>query len=57
MKSKTKILSIIAMLLLCFTVLPINIFAAEEPKYEQIPIYHGGNEIANANALLIDGTT
>ena len=57
MKTKTKILSITAMLLLCFTVLPLNAFAAGDVGYEQIPIYIEGKEIKNANALLIDGTT
>jgi len=57
MKAKTKILSITAMLLLCFTLLPLSVFAAEADKYERVPIYIDGKRLEGANALLIDEIT
>ena len=49
-----KLLSVIAVLMICFLSLPINTFAASAKDYERIPIYLNGKEIKDSEALLID---
>ena len=52
-----KLLSVIAVLIICFLSLPINTFAASAKNYERIPIYLNGKEIKDSEALLIDSLT
>ncbi len=52
-----KLLSVIAVLMICFLSLPINTFAASAKDYERIPIYLNGKEIKDSEALLIDSLT
>ncbi len=52
-----KLLSVIAVLMICFLSLPINTFAASAKNYEKIPIYLNGKEIKDSEALLIDSLT
>ena len=57
MNKRTKLLSICALLLLCFMVMPINTFAAQTNEQEKIPLFIEGKEVANGEALLIDELT
>lgn len=52
-----KLLSVIAVLMICFLSLPIDTFAASAKDYERIPIYINGKEIKDSEALLIDSLT
>lgn len=52
-----KLLSVIAVLMICFLSLPINTFAASAKDYERISIYLNGKEIKDSEALLIDSLT
>ena len=52
-----KLLSVIAVLIICFLSLPINTFAASAKNYERRPIYLNGKEIKDSEALLIDSLT
>ena len=57
MKTKTKLLSIFALVLLGIMLLPTNTFAAQKNDYAQIPLYLDGKEIKNGDALLINSIT
>ena len=57
MKTKTKILSFFALVVIGISLLSINTFAAKGSTYEQIPIYINGKEIPQSEALLIDSIT
>lgn len=57
MKTKTKLLSICALMLLGLLLMPTNTFAAQTTQYESIPLSIEGKEIANSEALLIDSIT
>lgn len=57
MKTKTKLLSIFALVLLGIMLLPTNTFAAQKTDYAQIPLYLDGKEIKNGDALLINSIT
>lgn len=57
MKTRTKLLSIVSLLLLSFMLMPMNVFAAQKTDYEQIPLYLEGKEIISGEALLIDSIT
>ena len=52
-----KLLSVIAVLMICFLSLPINTFAASAKDYERIPIYLNGKEIKDSEAILMDSLT
>lgn len=55
--NRTKLLSITALLLLAFVLIPTNAFAAQERSHEEIPIHLDGKIIENSEALLIDSLT
>lgn len=57
MNKKIKLLSFFALVLVGISLMSLNTFAAHKNDYEQIPIYLGGNEIQNSEALLIDSIT
>ena len=57
MKIRTKLLSVVSLLLLAFMMMPMNVFAAQKTDYEQIPLYLEGKEIISGEALLIDSIT
>lgn len=57
MTRKTKLLSILALVLVGLTLMPLSAFATSTTNYEAIPIYVDGKEIARGEALLIDSIT
>lgn len=57
MTRKTKLLSVLALVLVGLTLIPLGTFAASATSYEAIPIYVDGKEIARGEALLIDSIT
>lgn len=58
MTKRTKLLSILSLLLIGLMMMPISTtFAAEKTDYEQIPLYLEGKEIISGEALLIDSIT
>ncbi len=57
MKTRTKLFSICALILLGIMMLPDNAFAAQMTNYEEIPVHINGKEIENSEALLIDSIT
>ena len=57
MKTRTKLLSILSLLLIGLMIMPMNTFAAQKTDYEQIPLYLEGKEIISGEALLIDSIT
>lgn len=57
MKHRTKLLSILSLLLIGLMMMPMSTFAAQKTDYEQIPLYIEGKEIINGGALLIDSIT
>ena len=57
MKQRTKLLSILSLLLVGLMMMPMGVFAAQKTDYEQIPLYLEGKEIISGEALLIDSIT
>ncbi len=57
MKTRTKLLSILSLLLISLMIMPMNTFAAQKTDYEQIPLFLEGKEIISGEALLIDSIT
>ena len=57
MKQRTKLLSILSLLLVGLMMMPMGVFAAQKTDYEQIPLHLEGKEIISGEALLIDSIT
>lgn len=57
MKQRTKLLSILSLLLVGLMMMPMGAFAAQKTDYEQIPLHLEGKEIISGEALLIDSIT
>ena len=57
MAKRTKLLSIVSLLLIGLMIMPMNTFATQKTDYEQIPLYLEGKEIISGEALLIDSIT
>jgi N-acetylmuramoyl-L-alanine amidase len=54
MKQRTKLLSILSLLLIGLIIMPTGAYATQKTDYEQIPLYLEGKEIISGEALLID---
>lgn len=57
MTKRTKLISVLSLLLIALTIMPMSTFATQKTDYEQIPLYLEGKEIINSEALLIDSIT
>ena len=57
MTKRTKLLSILSLLLVGIMIMPMTTFATQKTDYEQIPLYLEGKEIISGEALLIDSIT
>ena len=57
MVKRTKLLSIVSLLLIGLMMMPMNTFATQKTDYEQIPLSLEGKEIISGEALLIDSIT
>lgn len=57
MAKRTKLLSIVSLLLIGLMMMPMNAFATQKTDYEQIPLSLEGKEIISGEALLIDSIT
>ena len=57
MKQRTKLLSILSLLLVGLMMMPMGAFAAQKTDYEQSPLHLEGKEIISGEALLIDSIT
>lgn len=57
MKQRTKLFSVLSLLLIGLMMMPMSTFAAQKPDYEQIPLHLEGKEIISGEALLIDSIT
>ena len=57
MAKRTKLLSIVSLLLIGLMMMPMNTFATQKTDYEQIPLSLEGKEIISGEALLIDSIT
>ena len=57
MTKRTKLLSIVSLLLIGIMMMPVSAFATQKTDYEQIPLSLEGKEIISGEALLIDSIT
>jgi N-acetylmuramoyl-L-alanine amidase len=57
MAKRTKLLSIVSLLLIGLMMMPMSAFATQKTDYEQIPLSLEGKEIISGEALLIDSIT
>ena len=57
MTKRTKLFSVVSLLLIALMIMPTNAFATQKTDYEQIPLHLEGKEIISGEALLIDSIT